>query len=538
MSINLGTMTNHRLNPPIEAKFGLHFKRLGTLPNATEWAQIKSYIQSYSPIRLLSANIQPELDILLAHPDYILSVRVPTLGFTDLAFDYDMRPWFLSPVALNGHIAQTAEAKAKAKAGACALFATDIAHNTFKLCFDSEGKIDYDQISEQAKGDILFTTLKNIQYHFSLGTLLGLDQNLEGLTEKERLAHAGTICFFPPPIMAAEYEVELSVLDANKNSLQKRTLKIDSESQSHLFVSHFETLHSQGPKANSKDYLSIKAGMYVDQELPFSRYGYKIKIQSHSNLILGKLSTYTQPVAYYFKSGMAYNRVKPAIHKQGNLYEYVQFYGLSPAAMKQIVQVVISKERFFKNHLASSVQENKKDKKIKHEYNNYYLYPDLIDTLYDLVTEACAHKTIPLYGLSESFELSSVIFSKLTNLDASEWDAHDKWVFERMMAEQLISVRQDYDPMEVGFEWVDKVDRLLNEHPTDIDIQNNIEIFSGKLSTQQRIEIELYLEDISQSAFDKYEADMPSLLLSKTLESTEFNQQYGKNFGFKNSLSL
>src|SRR5579872_4080704 len=101
MSRNTNTLINNSVTPPIEALFGLHFCRVGTLPNQTQWEQIKSYIQSYSPIKLLAVSIQSELDILSEHPDCALEVRVPTLGFTDLAFDYDIRPWFLTPVIVN-----------------------------------------------------------------------------------------------------------------------------------------------------------------------------------------------------------------------------------------------------------------------------------------------------------------------------------------------------------------------------------------------------------------------------------------------------
>jgi hypothetical protein len=399
--------------------------------------------------------------------------------------------------------------------------------------FNQESMLDYDKMAEKSDSEVIFTTLKNIHYLYSLQTLLG--EGLEKLPDEESKKLASTLCFFPPPTIEKEYEVELLILDNEQHIVQKRTVHIQPEAQSYLFVSHFETLHTRSIQAKSHDYLSIKAGMYVEQELPFSRYGYKIKIAGNAKIKLGKLSAYTQPLPYHFRPGLDYVKTKKAVIKQPNLYEYVLFFGLSHQATKQLIQVIISKEKFFKNHLISSAQEKKKT---KNHYNNYYLYPDLLDILYELVTEACAHKTIPLYALSESFELSSIIFSKLMNLDTSEWDTHDQWVFERMIYEQLSSVCRDYDPMEVGFEWVDKVDKLLNEHPTDIDIQNNIDILSGKLSSQQLIELEIYLDDFDKSAFAKYEENTPSLVLSKTLEATEFNQRYGKSSVIKNSLSL
>lgn len=531
MSINTTTQINNSIiNPPIETKFGLHFQRLATLPNFSQWEQIKTYVQSYSPIKLLNMSIAPELSVLAEHPDYALIVRLPTLGFTDPAFDYDIRPWFLTPMVLNGHIAQTGILEHTKVAE---LWATDIADNHFKLFFNEEDRLDYDKMSEQAESEVIFTTLKYIHYVFSLRTLRG--EGLEKLPENEEKNQRNHICFFPPPVMAESYEVEVLVLNNLQNVVQKRTIHISSEAQSYLFVSHFETMHTRSIQAKAPDYLSIKAGMYVEQDLPFSRYGYKIKISTGDKNKLGKLSAYTQPMPYHFRPGMDYLKIKNSVQKQADLYEYVLFFGLSHSAIKQLIQIVIAKDRFFKNHLISSVQQKEKN---KNHYNNYYLYPDLLDGLYELVTDACAHKTIPLYALSESFELSSIIFSKLMNLDTSQWDLHDQWVFERMIYEQLSSMCQHYDPMEVGFEWVDKIDKLLNEHPTDIDIQNNIDIISGKLCSHQVIELEIYLDDYHKSAFSKYEENTPSLTLSKTLESTEFNQRYGKSVVIKNSLSL
>ncbi len=530
MSINTTTQINNSINPPIETKFGLHFQRLGSLPNLLQWQQIKTYIQSYSPVKLLNMSISSELDLLAEHPDYSLVIRVPTLGFTDPAFDYDIRPWFLTPVVMNGYIAQTGTLEHTKIAQ---LWATDIADNHFKLLFNQEGQLDYDKMSEQAHSEVIFTTLKKIHYVISLPTLRG--EGLEKLPEKEWKKQHKNMCFFPPPVMAEKYDVEILVINRQQDVIQKRSVQIQSESQNYLFVSHFETLHTRSIQTKTHDYLSIKAGMYVEQELPFSRYGYKIKVSMGTKNKLGSLSAYTQPVPYHFRPGMDYFKIKNSVQKQTHSYEYVLFFGLSHSAVKELIQVVISKDRFFKNHLISSVQQKKNS---KNEYNNYYLYPDLLDELYELVTDACAHKTIPLYALSESFELSSIIFSKLMNLDTSNWDSHDQWVFERMIYEQLSSICQDYDPMEVGFEWVDKIDKLLNEHPTDIDIQNNIDILSGKLSSQQLIEIEIFLDDYDKSAFEKYEENTPSLTLSKTLESTEFNQKYGKSSIIKNSLSL
>ena len=509
---------------PIETTFGLHLQRLGTLPNFDQWQQIKSYIQSYSPIKLLAANIEAELRFLTQNSDCNLVVKVPTLGFTDPAFDYDLRPWFLTPVMVNGYIAPTGGLE---NTKVAELWATDLADNHFKLWFTPKGLLDYDKISEQAASEVVFTTLKSIQYVFSLATLLG--EGLEKLVNGPVLSHQqSSLCFFPPPILRQEYEVEIFVINAEKNIVQKRTINIKAESQSYLFVSHFETVLSRSVQMHSKgkDFLSIKAGAYVEKELLFSRYGYKIKIRPNSQVKLGQLSAYTQLMPYHFRPGIDYLKKNKAIYKQNNLYEYVLFFGLSHEASRQLVRVIISKEKFFKNHLISSAQKKKKSKS---QYNDYYLYPDLLDELYDLVTDACAHKTIPLYALSESFELSAIIFAKLMNLDASKWDAHDKWVFERMIYEQLPSICKNYDPMEVGFEWVDKIDKLLSEHATDIDIQNNIEIISGKLSSQQLIEVEVYLEDFEKSAFAKYEENIPSLTLSKTLESAEFNEKYGKS---------
>ncbi len=530
MSINTITQINNSVNPPIEALFGLHFQRLGTLPNLSQWQQINSYIQSYSPIQLLTADILPEVKILTEHADYSLVVRVPTLGFTDPAFDYDIRPWFLAPVAFNGYIAKTGILEHSKVAQ---LWATDIAQNYFKLLFNQEGLLDYDKMSEQSQSDVIFTTLQHVDYIYSLPTLLG--EGLEKLPEKDWQIYQNTICFFPPPLATKKYEIELIIVDTKQQIIQRRMISIHSVSQRHLFVSHFETLHTRSIQPKNHDYLSIKAGMYVEQELPLSRYGYKIKILGQAKINLGKLFSYTQPLPYHFRSGMDYMKTKHTTQKQSNLYEYILFFGLSFSAIKKLIQIVVSKDKFFKNHLISSVQQNKDS---KNQYNNYYQYPDLLDKLYDLVTEACAHKTIPIYALSESFELSSIIFSKLMNLDTSQWDRHDQWVYERMIYEQLSSLYKNYDPMEVGFEWVDTIDRLLNEHPTDIDIQNNIDIVSGNLSAQQLIEIEIYLDDFDKPAFEKLEENAPSLTLSKTLDSTEFNQQYGKISVIKNSLSL
>lgn len=530
MSINTTTQINNSVNPPIETVFGLHFQRFGTLPSLSQWQQINSYVQFYSPIKLLTANILSELNILIEHPDCALVIRVPTLGFTDPAFDYDVRPWFLTPVALNGYIAQSGILE---NSKVAQLWATDIAQNYFKLLFNQEGLLDYDKMSENTQSDMIFTTLQNIDYIYSLSTLLG--KGLEKLPEKEWQTCQNTICFFPPPMAAKKYEIELILLNAKQQVIQKRVVSLRSEAQSHLFVSHFETLHTRSIHSKNHDYLSIKAGMYVEQELPLSRYGYKLKILGQAKINLGRLFAYTQPVPYHFRPGLDYIKTKHIAQKQSNLYEYVLFFGLSFSAIKTLIQIVVSKDKFFKNHLISSVQQNNSS---KHQYNNYYRHPDLLDKLYELVTEACAHKTIPIYALSESFELSSVIFSKLMNLDTSQWDRHDQWVYERMIYEQLPSIYKNYDPMEVGFEWVDTIDRLLNEHPTDIDIQNNIDIVSGKLSGQQLIEIEIYLDDFDKSAFEKLEENAPSLTLSKTLESTEFNQHYGKDSVIKNSLSL
>lgn len=530
MSINTTTQINNSDNPPIETLFGLHCQRLGTLPSLSQWQQINSYMQFYSPIKLLTANILPELQILRAHPDYSLVVRVPTLGFTDPAFDYDVRPWFLTPVALNGHIAQTGIFE---QCKVAQLWATDIAQHRFKLLFNQEGLLDYDKMSEQAQIDVIFTTLKNIDYVYSLPALLG--EGLEKLPEKEWQTYQSTICFFPPPLATPKYDVELVILNVEQQVIQKRMLSLNAVSQGYLFVSHFETLHTRSIQPKNHDYLSIKAGMYVEQELPSSRYGYKIKILGQAKINLGKLFAYTQPVPYHFRPGLNYIKTKHVEDNQPNLYEYILFFGLSFSAIKTLIQIVVSKDKFFKNHLIASVQQSKQT---KNQYNNYYQQPDLLDKLYELVTEACAYKTIPIYALSESFELSSIIFSKLINLDTSQWDRHDQWVYERMIYERLPSIYKNYDPMEVGFEWVDTIDKLLNEHPTDIDIQNNIDIISGKLSAQQLIEIEIYLDDFEKSAFEKFEENTPSLTLSKTLDSTEFNQHYGKNSVIKNSLSL
>lgn len=531
MSTHITTtlINNSTTHPSIEALFGLHFKRFGTLPNYSQWEQIKSYIQAYSPIKFLNASIQTELDILVERPDCVLMVRVPTLGFTDLAFDYDIRPWFLTPIALNGHIAQTGLLE---NTRAAELHLTDIAENNYKLLFNSDGLFDYDKMSELSQDKVIFTTIKSVGYVFSLATLLG--EGLEKLPKKERTAFEGKLSFFPPPISQKFYQLEVIVIDAKKNIIHNRNIAIEAESQNYLFVSHFETLHTQ----SSASQLSIKVGMYVEQELAFSRYGYKIKllVNPKVKVKLGQLSSYTQPLPYHFRPGMDYIRVKHVSNKSSHLYEFVLFFGLSHQALHELMKIIISKERFFKNHLVSSVQQKNKN---KNQFNYYYLHPDLIDNLYELITEACAHKTIPLYALSESFELSSVIFSKLMNLDTSAWDVHDQWVFERMIYEQLGSISQDYDPTEVGFEWVDKIDKLLNEHPTDIDIQNNIDIIRGKLPADQLIEVEIYLEDVERSALEKYEEDLPSLMLSKTLEGNAFSQKYGKNVELKkNTLSL
>lgn len=511
------------VNAPIHAKFGLHYRGLGTLPTMEELEQVKSYLTSMPLEEPLALSILPELSFLeeRGEDECYFALTIPTLAFTDPAFDYDVRPMFLTPLALNGYVAQKNNVSSSRP---IAIEVMDIAGNRYFLKFDEKGALDFEAIAKQLSiHDNVFTTMKSLTYIYSKEQIFGhCLQPLEGNEGK------GKITFIPPIKLRNEYPLTIRILRGSegfKNELHRRDtiLRPTFSKKGKFFVSHFDTI-LENKKGIPE--LTIRFGIHSTDEIASSRYGYTLFIHTPVEVEFGKIQNAFNEVVSVARGEL----LDKECQQKYKMHQFTYYSGLSQKAFKELLAIILPKDRFIANHTKLSSQV-KKDKITEVIFNDYSKNPVALDCLYELVMSGVIEKTIPLFALSECFAPAKSVYETICMMNTDNWDAHDHFVLQNMIthAEREASMNGMMAGILAGFELVDRIEVLLSESATDLETNLKIQLTKGKLKGSEVIGAEIFFDTLSNNNYQDKAYPSPVLTISKTISSDDFTELHVGN---------
>lgn len=379
----------------VNTKFGLHDKHFATLANFNDFHQILEWSGGLD--HLINLDIHPELGHL-ASTVLDFFIKVPTLGFTDPAFDYDMRPWFAVPIGLNGFgstVAQPWSSLAKNIIG------VDLLGNQYPLLLNEKHQIDYEAIAASQQGEKLFTTLKALIYVYSPQQLIAG----EGLTPLSNAQALKNKCVLMPPQHAhKDYTIEVGLM-SHEGVEQSRVVQIERLPLSdYLHVNNFSIELASNSNHNLLD-------IFIDA-------------QTRKDVALNQyMMSLTLP-----RSGINLQSItSPAmvVEPMGDDFRLTKVFGLSETALRSVLTTLIPG-----THLTQAFENSQTD--LDDSVFNDFSMPKALDLLYATVIDSVINTSIPLMALNSMFDVEHFP-DAVQSLPMEDWSIADNHVFAELL---------------------------------------------------------------------------------------------------------
>ncbi len=387
-------------------KYGLHGGFFGTLPVLEDYQSLLLH-----PDNLFAFDITHELELLSIHQGAMLTISVPTCGYTDPAMDYLIAPMFALPSIMDGCVAKTPGQLIAHVMG------TDIRGNRYPLFTQEQGKIDFTLIEKTLNDNIdRFTTLLEITYGFTFDDINQVDSLILACPNKRGKFEL----FIPSNVGAFDFQINV-VLDHKVLSQQTIQYKPKPEQPKGRLVGIWQ-------EGNQKSYLHIN---YKLPSLTYKRGCARAKVVIDVPLQEG--------VDYTWQSA------KGVKGQDGKTLRFTQYYGLSEHAFKQVIFAILPQTIFKDKFLNGLTQAGM--------FNRYDLHGDLVFCLYENLIHGVLNESVPLYALSPYFAQDDLIKANMAKIITSAFDEHDQFVLTQL--KELVN-----DKSAQAF--IDEVDRLLS----------------------------------------------------------------------------
>jgi len=396
MSSNL--QTNRLSKVPLSAKFGLHYGYLGALPTLEELVHIKSLVKDFG-YQLLSLDISSLITKVDKQRNATLQLSVPTLGFTDPAFDYEVTPWFAVPLVINGFVSKSDSLLSPV----AQIYVTDIINNQYLLAFDTKGRVDYPTISVKQATPI-YSTLQSIQYHYRINALSN-NQALQQLSEKQ---YQGKILLLLPE-KYSEFHIECTLLSDKEQVMVKEYAVVPTLQQDTIIQTDAKW---KGDKIRGSLQINYESLLGIKKSNAFEAT-LTISLPQAENL---------QYLLYGSKDWLSTHKNKmPCL---------TQYYGLSASVLFEILQVLIPYNSFCQN-----ISSNTFSQKFEScpDINNYSKNSSETKVLYQYLLSGVINGSVPLYALKSKMDSDDDIFNALKALDIKKWSMHDQVVYQSIL---------------------------------------------------------------------------------------------------------
>lgn len=398
-------------SPQIESQFGHHDASFATLPSYKEFHQTLDRVGGLE--NLINLDIHEFISALALEKDSLFVIKVPTLGFTDPAHDYDIRPMFATPFSLNGY---GAKPDAPIASRPYKVIAVDFMGNEYPLIFNDKGLIDYDAIA-QTQGGKLYTTLKELHYVYTADQVLGG----EGLTQLPMAPyHQGHLLLRAPEFITKAFDIEISVIRGDKTFLENKAhINFDDMDLYHLnqFSLHVEPL----PEGSKID-------IHIDAN------AFKVALPQQLGMSI-------QIPGLVMQDGIAHVKQDAQLSESVQLTHYL---GLSPAIFDQVYEALIPKEK-----LSQSFSQTTNN--VFNDFSN----SEVLDKFYEVVKEGVQDNAIPIMALSDYFSSSEVLQRNLNELNLDKMTRADHEVYSQLL--QSLN-----HPGDMAYDLADNLDQMLS----------------------------------------------------------------------------
>ncbi len=436
--------------PMAQSQFGHHDPSFGTLPTYQDYHSMIAKIGGIE--HLIQIDVHEAIIALHAQKDALLKIKVPTLGFTDPAFDYDLRPWFATPFSINGFGANKEDIQASRP---IKMIGEDFMGNQYPLLFNKEGLIDYEQIAAQTPGE-LYTTLKAIYYVYSAEQVL----RGEGFTKLPMSPyHQGSLLMLPPETIKKPFGIEIDVLVAGE-SVHQQLFEATFESDELYHINQF-SLNTQA----------------YDNSIQFDIF---VETSAFKTLLPNQLAMTLEFPQLILQDGIAgFNQSDLSFEP----LSLTQYFGLSHDMLSKVIDVLIPE-----SNLSHSFQSN------THDSFNHFSDPNVLKAFYQEIKQGIADSSVPVMALSDYFASAQDIKDQITALNSEPMSKADHDVFTNLMKsmfqeedlayhladslDQMLTLDQYYPQSHFSFITKDSVD------PSMLEVQLNLKPLDSLLPTQ------------------------------------------------------
>lgn len=426
----------------MESQYGHHSPTFGALAN---YADFHEAIAKLGFENFIQVDLTEVLGLIHAQPDALLEIKVPTLGFTDPAFDFDLRPWFATPLSLNGFGA----GKDKLSSKPFEMKGTDILGNEYPLLFNEKGHLDYDLIASQTPGP-LFTTLKYISYIYSASQVL----TGEMLTKLPMIAeHHGKLLMLPPQPIHKNFEIDLKVR-FEKGIVHQETIYYEPGLDKMYHVNQFDV------KANEHEH-----GLQLSIEVDASAYQTPLPAQLGISIEMPGLS---------MREGL----LRP-LQGDEEAFKTTQYLGVSQGLLSKVLDVLIPPKTMAQAFTADKASA----------WNDFSI-DGAFDVFYAHIKDGIGNNSIPLLALSDYFAGAEDIKAQMRALNIEAMTKPDQEMFNDV-------IQKMYHSEDIAFQLADTIDHMLSIETYYPHAQFNVLTSLNQLP--EHLDLTLSLTPIGQS---------------------------------------
>ncbi len=412
---------------------GLHHPEFATLANAGVIQGLPDGWQNTQG--LIRLDIRSELKAM-PESDLSLAVKVPTLGFSDPVFDFDMRPWFATPLAVNG-MGATEDAQASKPAQ---LFGVDFMGNQYPLLLDANGFIDYQAIAQTMGEQSVYTTLEAVIYVYSQEQLVqGKDLQRLGIDDLE-----GSMIFLPPTLVPEGFEITLGWFGEDFTPIRTEHVDVFQGSDGY-FVNDITLSHQQGEG------------------------------QGELNLVMdAQVQPYRLPGQTQVRLELDANGIEGMPVKEGKIL-VEQSLGLTHQTTVKVLTALVPFHELAKSLAQTAPKQGLND----------FSDPMVVESFYGKVIEGLANTSIPLMAMQPNFNDDDSLFEWAQNLDWNEIPQSDA---------QILSGWIEGHADSLSFELSDAMDEMLSVEQfypqTHLNLTTNSEFQFSDFSLQLDLQAE------------------------------------------------
>lgn len=468
----------------LDIKFGIHDKFFATLPSASDFHALIE--QQGGLDQFIRLDITDVLQQMREHPQAELVIRVPTLGFTDPAFDYDIRPWFATPFSLNG-FGSTSEAPFASRPHQ--ILAKDLLGHEYPLLINEKGMLDYQQIASILGSAKVYTTLDAISFVYTKAQLVdGADLDKLPFHQLQQ----GAIWFRPPVVGAEAFSIEMELKEGDE-LLYSSELKVVPQSEGD-FV-HVNQLDLSYESMDQGGKIALNFDGQVTPRFAPEQYTIITEIPKLGDVKLFLASPFQQL----------------SESASGTHWVVTDYNGLSQSALKQLVEILIPEQglkQMFQTdtHLSGF---------------NDFSSPVAFTALYQKVIQSVINTSLPLMALEGILNNAEDFIEKIEYLKEHTLNKADQLVLSK-----LFIFDESSNAEHPGYLIADRLDQLLS-------LDSHYPHSEISLFTSEPLNAEDLSVHVSFVAIDSH-ANEPAVSFNasiKGFEKSEFTEHVSDYFG-------